>query len=63
MLPDKARLYWNTSGGGYLLESTPGLSAPAWGGVTNEAIDSGGNYNVTNPAVVPADRFYHLHKP
>jgi autotransporter-associated beta strand protein len=63
VMPDKARLYWDTSGGGYLLESTPGLTSPSWGGISNEPIVSAGNYNVTNSSVLPTNRFYRLHKP
>ena len=60
---NKARLFWSTSAGGYLLESESNLVAKAFGTVTNEPIVSGGNYNVTNSAVSPTNRFYRLRKP
>jgi hypothetical protein len=62
--PNQARLYWDTSGGGYVLESVSNLTANAWGAVTNEPLVGGGNYNVTNTTAMPAtNRFYRLHKP
>jgi hypothetical protein len=61
---NQARLYWDTSGGGYVLQSISNLTATAWGGVTNEPIVSGGNYNVTNTTLVPTtNRFYRLQMP
>jgi subtilisin-like proprotein convertase family protein len=61
--PNKARLYWDTSAGGYLLEADSNLLVNAWGTITNEPIVSGGNYNVTNSSVAPTNQFYRLHKP
>ena len=61
--PNKARLFWDTSAGGYLLEADSNLTMNAWGTITNEPIVSGGNYNVTNTSVLPNSRFYRLHKP
>jgi autotransporter-associated beta strand protein len=62
--PNQARLYWDTSAGGYVLQSVSNLMATAWGAVTNEPMVSGGNYNVTNSIAVPAtNRFYRLQQP
>lgn len=61
--PSQARLYWDTSAGGYVLESVSNLQANSWGTVTNEPIVIGANYNVTNSSVMPTNRFYRLHKP
>jgi hypothetical protein len=62
-LTNKARLYWDTSAGGYLLEADSNLMVNAWGTITNEPIVNGGNYNVTNSSVLPNNRFYtHAHK-
>ena len=61
---NQARLYWDTSGGGYVLESVSNLTANAWGGVTNEPMVNGGYYNVTNTTAVPStNRFYRLRMP
>ncbi|MDR3378239.1 MAG: autotransporter-associated beta strand repeat-containing protein [Verrucomicrobiae bacterium] len=61
--PGKARLYWDTSAGGYVLEADSNLVNNVWGSVTNEPIVTGGNYSVTNSAVLPNNQFYRLHKP
>jgi autotransporter-associated beta strand protein len=62
--PGKARLYWDTSAGGYVLQSVSNLTATAWGVVTNEPMVSGGNYNVTNSIAAPVtNRFYRLQQP
>jgi len=59
----QVRLFWPSTAGGYLLESTPSLLPPTtWTGVPNEAIISGGKYNVTNNST-GTSRFYRLHKP
>ncbi len=59
--PGKARLYWDTSAGGYVLQSVSNLTANAWGAVTNEPIVIGNNYNVTNSTTGPAtNQFYRL---
>ncbi len=58
----KARLYWSSSAGGYLLESTPSLFPTNWSVTADEPLISGGNYNVTNDIIGPS-RFYRLHKP
>jgi fibronectin-binding autotransporter adhesin len=60
----KARLYWDTSGGGYVLESVSNLTATAWVGVTNEPVVIGDTYNVTNSTALPStNQFYRLRKP
>jgi autotransporter-associated beta strand protein len=61
--PNKTRVYWDTSAGGYLLEGDSNLMLNAWGTITNEPIVNGGNYNITNTSVLPNNRFYRLHKP
>ncbi len=61
--PNQARLYWSTAAGGYLLEGQSNIVSSAWATVTNEPIVNGGNYNVTNSAMNPTNRFYRLHKP
>ncbi len=62
--PNQAHLYWDTSAGGYVLQSVSNLTATAWGAVTNEPMVSGGNYNVTNSITVPAtNQFYRLQQP
>ncbi|HXC97717.1 MAG TPA: autotransporter-associated beta strand repeat-containing protein [Verrucomicrobiae bacterium] len=63
VVPNQARLYWSTAAGGYLLESETNATAGAWATVTNEPIVNGGNYNVTNSAALPTNRFYRLHMP
>jgi hypothetical protein len=52
-----------SAAGGYQLESETNAQAAAWTTVTNEPIVSGGNYNVTNSAVLPTNQFYRLHMP
>ncbi len=61
--PNQARISWNTSAGGYLLEGDSNLTLSAWAAVTNEPIVSGGRYNVTNSATTPANQFFRLYKP
>jgi len=63
LAPNQARLSWDTSAGGYLLEGDSNLTLSAWATVTNEPIVSGGRYNVTNSIALPGDRFYRLHQP
>jgi subtilisin-like proprotein convertase family protein len=60
---NKARLYWPTWAGGYLLESESNLVSSAWATVTNEPIVGNDQYNVTNSTINPTNRFYRLHKP
>jgi hypothetical protein len=57
-----ARLFWPSSAGGYLLESSPAVAPANWSAVTNEPVVAGGNYNVTNATAAP-QQFYRLHKP
>lgn len=61
--PDKARLYWDTSAGGYLLQAVPNLMSNNWSRITNEPVVFSGNYVVTNSIVTPTNRFYRLQKP
>jgi hypothetical protein len=42
----------DTSAGGYVLEADSNLVVNAWDTITNEPIVNGGNYNVTNSAVL-----------
>jgi autotransporter-associated beta strand protein len=60
---NKARLYWPTWAGGYLLESESNIVSSAWATITNEPIVGNHQYNVTNSSVSPTNRFYRLHKP
>jgi autotransporter-associated beta strand protein len=60
---NKARLYWPTWAGGYLLESESNLLSGAWATITNEPIVGNHQYNVTNSINTSIDRFYRLHKP
>src|SRR5262249_27165760 len=59
---DNAHLFWTNSAGGYQLESAASVAPASWAPVTNEPLISGGNFHVTNSAVVPTNRFYRLHK-
>ena len=61
---NQARIYWDTSAGGYLLQSVSNLTAGAWAAVTNEPIVTSHNYTVTNSTALPAtNRFYRLQHP
>jgi subtilisin-like proprotein convertase family protein len=60
---NRARLFWTTAAGGYLLEAESNLVANAWSALTNEPLVNSGNYNVTNSSIVPTNRFFRLLKP
>jgi autotransporter-associated beta strand protein len=60
---DKARLFWPTWAGGYILQSRTNVSSGPWFGVTNEPLVNSGQYNVTNSATKPTNNFYRLEKP
>lgn len=60
---NKARLFWPSWAGGYLLEATPSFTPTNWTTITNEPIVSSLKYNVTNGTLTPTNRFYRLKKP
>ena len=60
--PNKVRLHWPTTAGGFVLNATDALVPASFLPVTNQPIVFGGRYNVTND-VAPTNRFYRLIKP
>jgi hypothetical protein len=59
---DGVLLSWSTNGtAGFLLESTSGLSSPAWTGAGTPTV-TGGMYCVTN-SLADGERYYRLRKP
>jgi len=56
-----AVLSWTNGAGGYVLQATPSLTAPAWTNVGIAPVLIGGNYFVTN-AMTNSATFYRLAK-